>query len=205
MLIPLRLMLYGGPSTLPAIVALVSRNAIPKDLRVPLLLQIPFILLWADFYIHHVPYLFNLLPFLAVLSARILMRFSRTIRSWILLASLMCALALTYIMAYPYRTFASSRSGCVLLSLAGRRIRVIVREEGHSPKSLKLVLTLLRYDPHTSMTVWYGGGNGDTLFLYGDTLVISQKARPIKDCRNRSLSPIDAWILKIKTQLPPGP
>ncbi len=200
-LVPLRMLLFGGPALLPGIIALLKRNNTLRDLHTPLVLQAPFVLLWADFYVHHVPYIFNFLPLLAVPSAVQLVRLNRTIRGWFIVLSLIYATALTYTMAYPYRLFSSSRAGCVLLSMRGESVRVTVSEGRPPPKSLRLLLTLLTYDPHSPTLVRYGVGEGETIILHGDTLTVSGGTGVPMGCKDRSPSPVDVWILRMKGTL----
>ncbi len=174
--VALRLLLFTGPITLLGILHLsIRRTRLPRFLLRYLYLQLAFVLLWANFYVYHTPYLFNLLPLLAVAGALGVVRMGVRLKASLLTLSIIYSAALTFLLLYPYRTFAASDVGCILLRLSESKAgaRYVLPEGGRPPKSLKLLLTLLPPDDSSPITVSFGPKGRRPIVLYGDTVSIT--------------------------------
>jgi len=189
-----RLSIYGGPIPLIGLIGLLRWSNIDDRVRRGILLQVPFVLLWANFYTYHVPYLLNLLPFLSAVGANALASIpKKSLRYSLLTVHALYGVGLAFVGAYPYRLFGISEMACVIK----RRPALILDEKALRSPSIKVLLTLLPYPPNESTSVVLSYSpmegarkipfGGDTLFLKGDV-----------ECESKDMLPIDRFILRLK-------
>jgi len=183
-LLLINLFLFIGPIHALALIDTVRRNSIPGDLITPLIIQMVFVSLWADFYIHHVPYTFNLLPFVSVISAFGMLRYGRLL-VYLLTTTALYTLLLAYLSLYPYRLFEASTVGCLLTRLSQEKggVRIEV-PEGSYPPSLKTVLTMVHPDPSSPITLSYIPEGTSSYELFGDTVSLTGVGRIKEQCKS---------------------
>ena len=195
-MILLNLLLFVGPIHTLALIDTIRRNNIPENLIKPLAVQVAFMLLWADFYVHHVPYIFNLLPFVSVMSSLGVIRYRRSL-ALLIVAALIYVLPFTYVSLYPYRLFKASTVGCILTRLswekAGVRIEI---PEGKTPASLKTVLTMVHPDPSSPISLSYIPEDTSSYVLFGDTVTLRGAGHLKGKCKTGDTLLIDNLIIK---------
>ncbi len=199
MLVPvlfLNLLLFIGPIRTFALFGTVKRSNIPESLIYPLVIQMVFVLLWADFYVHHVPYMFNLLPFVSVILASGVLRHRRYL-TLLTVAALLYVLPFTYASLYPYRLFEASTVGCLLTHLSRGKVgvRIEIPEDG-PPESLKTVLTMVYPDPSSPISLSYIPEDTSSYVLFGDTVVLRGTGHLRERCKTGDTLLIDDLIIK---------
>lgn len=193
----IRIVIFGGPCFIPIIFK--PRTLFDDTFKSYLGIQMLFLLLWADFYINHVPYLFNFLPFLSLISANIIKNIRH--KPILMITGMLYSMALLWVMLYPYRIFYRSKAHCVIENINEAKVYVDLPDE--DKPSLKVMLTLIknitpRID-EAQIVLSYDKTGNESFTLMGDTIYMQGELN-LKRCKDDTTK-LDRIIFHLRIQV----